>query len=76
MNRVYRLIVGSLLLMLPLSVPSYGWDDRGHMMVAAVAYQKLTPKTKDRVDALLMLNPDRVNWFALIPPGTSAARPR
>jgi|GraSoiStandDraft_41_1057321.scaffolds.fasta_scaffold802878_1 hypothetical protein len=74
MNRVYRLIAGSLLLMIPLSVPSYGWDDRGHMMVAAVAYQKLTPKTKDRVDALLMLNPDRVNWFALIPPGTSAAR--
>ena len=45
MNRVYRLIAGSLLLMIPLSVPSYGWDDRGHMMVAAVAYQKLTPKT-------------------------------
>jgi len=74
MNRGYQLIACALLLMIPLSVPSYGWDDRGHMMVAAVAYQKLTPKTKARVDALLLLNPDRVNWFALIPPGTSAAR--
>jgi hypothetical protein len=44
------------------------------MMVAAVAYEQLTQRTKDRVEALLVLNPDRDNWFALIPPGTSAAR--
>jgi hypothetical protein len=43
-------------------------------MVAAVAYQKLTKKTKDRVTALLMFNPDRVHWFDLIPAGTSAAK--
>jgi hypothetical protein len=44
------------------------------MMVAAVAYQKLTPQAKARVDELLLLNPDRVHWFDLIPDGTSAAR--
>ena len=44
------------------------------LMVAAVAYQKLTPQTRDRVEALLLLNPDRGHWLALIPPGTSAAR--
>jgi len=60
--------------MIALSVPSYGWNSRGHMMVAAVAYQQLTQRTKDRVDALLLLNPDRVHWFDLIPEGTSAAR--
>jgi hypothetical protein len=37
------------------------------MMVAAVAYQKLNQATKDRVDALLLLNPDRDNWLDLIP---------
>src|SRR4030095_16217986 len=71
--------VGSALLTLGLainlgSLPLYAWNNRGHMMVAAVAYQKLTPQAKDRVDALLLLNPDRDNWFELIPEGTSVAR--
>jgi hypothetical protein len=56
------------------SAPAYSWDDEGHMMVAAVAYQRLTQPIKDRVDQLLLLNPDRGNWLTLIPPGTSAAR--
>jgi hypothetical protein len=42
--------------------------------VAVVAYQQLTQWTKDGVDALLMLNPDRVHWFDPIPEGTSAPR--
>jgi S1/P1 Nuclease len=67
-------IACALALLFAGSVPAFGWDDRGHMMVAAVAYEQLTQRTKDRVEALLVLNPDRDNWFALIPPGTSAAR--
>ena len=74
MKKTYRLIARSLILMISLSVPSYGWNNRGHMMVAGVAYKKLTKKTRDRVDALLLLNPDRENWFELIPEGTSIAR--
>jgi hypothetical protein len=74
MKKMYRLIACSLAMMISLSVPSYGWGPKGHMMVAAVAYQKLTQRTKDRVDVLLSLNPDRVNWFDLIPAGTSPAR--
>jgi len=35
------------------------------MRVAAVAYQKLTQQTKDRVDTLLQLNPDHDNWVDL-----------
>ena len=53
---------------------SYAWNSRGHMMVAAVAYQKLMQPIKDRVDALLLLNPDRDNWLTLIPASTSASR--
>jgi len=41
------------------------------MAVAYVAYQQLSPEKKDRVDALLKLNPDRKNWLVLIPKGTS-----
>jgi hypothetical protein len=50
------------------------WDNRGHMMVAAVAYQNLKQPIKDRVDALLLLNPDRDNWLDLIPATTFAPK--
>src|SRR5882762_7638840 len=65
---------GALALLFASSSTSYPWNGRGHMMVAAVAYNKLTPQTKNRVDALLLLNPDRDHWMDLIPAGTSAAK--
>jgi len=36
--------------------PAQTWDDQGHMMVAAVAFDRLTPATKARVAKLLKLN--------------------
>jgi hypothetical protein len=39
------------------------WDSFGHMEVAAVAYEKLAPKTKRRVAALLKLNPSYTYWI-------------
>jgi S1/P1 Nuclease len=74
MKKHARFLSGALTLILITSSTSYAWNSRGHMMVAAVAYQKLTPQTKKRVDALLLLNPDRKNWLALIPASASAAR--
>lgn len=68
------MIACSLALMIALSVPSYGWNNRGHMMVVAVAYIKLNENTRKRVDALLLLNPDRENWFELIPESMSLAK--
>jgi hypothetical protein len=59
MRRQLLPIVLTLVLLVPQSALS--WNSRGHMMVAAVAYQKLTQATKDHVDALLLLNPDRDN---------------
>src|SRR5262245_14511587 len=77
-RRSFRPVAVSILALALLtscaSVPAYAWNNRGHMMVAAVAYQKLTQAKKDRIDALLALNPDRDNWFDLIPAGTSEAR--
>jgi hypothetical protein len=47
------------------------WDGYGHMTVAYVAYQKLTPQTRARATALLKLNPDYNNWVAMMPSGSS-----
>ena len=74
MKRNARFISISLTIILLFSSPSYAWDSRDHMMVAAIAYQKLSQSAKDRVDALLLLNPDRDNRLALIPAGTSSAK--
>lgn len=66
-----RAFVCSLLVAL-LSAPALAWGPIGHMTVAYVAYQKLTPAAKARVRDLLKLNPDYANWEKQIPSGTSA----
>jgi len=38
------------------------WFDGGHMTVAYIAYQNLTPQTRARVDGLLQLNPLYPIW--------------
>jgi len=53
--------------------PAYGWDTYGHMAVAYVAYQKLTPATKARVKVLLSENPKYNEWKGWVPAGTSPA---
>src|ERR1051325_3295197 len=71
MRRVLISLVLSLLTLLPSSVEA--WNNYGHMSVAYVAYQKLTPQTRDKANALLARNPDFPNWMAMVPPGTSRA---
>jgi hypothetical protein len=43
------------------------WNGTGHMTVAYVAYQNLTPQTRARVDQLLTLNPMYATWTAKTP---------
>ena len=52
--------------------PLLAWEPIGHMTVAYIAYQNLTPAAKTRVRELLKLNPDYANWEKQIPAGTSA----
>ena len=59
----------SLLLLTALAAPSYGWNDFGHMTVAYLAYQKLTPAARARVKTLLALNPNHGKWVAAVPAG-------
>jgi S1/P1 Nuclease len=43
------------------------WNDFGHMTVAAVAWQHLTPAARARVGTLLRLNPDYDQWVSGVP---------
>lgn len=42
---------------------SLAWDSFGHMVVAAIAYDHLTPEAKTRVSTLLQLNPNYSDWI-------------
>ena len=44
------------------------WWDGGHETVAYIAYQRLTPATRKRVDALLERNPMYASWTQGIAP--------
>lgn len=72
MKRSLRLAAAALLV-IALNAPAYGWGNVGHMAVAYVAYQKLTPQARRRADALVRLNPRFNSWQGEIPRGTSAA---
>jgi hypothetical protein len=55
----------------PLSVKA--WDSYGHMEVACVAYQHLSPQAKTRVDELIQLNPNYHEWSGWVPARTKTA---
>ncbi len=52
MRFISKVVVLAFLLAAPASAPA--WHDTGHMVVAQVAYLRLTPAAKARVDALLL----------------------
>src|SRR3569832_1551573 len=66
-----RARLAALLVVSPLALgaPAQAWWDEGHMQIAYLAYNHLTPAVKDRADALLKLNPDYPNWIAGAPAG-------
>jgi S1/P1 Nuclease len=45
---------------------AFAWNERGHMSVGYVAYKRLKPATRDRVNALLKLNPKYNDWAAKV----------
>lgn len=62
-----RLLAVVCLALLGLSSPAAAWNDKGHMAVAYVAYQQLTPAVRARVDQLLRVNPFYQRWLRMIP---------
>lgn len=59
----------SFLLLAAFASPALAWDDFGHMTVAYLAYQKLTPAARARANALIKLNPYYDRWAAAVPVG-------
>lgn len=47
--------------------PALAWWDEGHMQIAYAAHKHLDTPVKDKVDALLKLNPDYGKWTAGTP---------
>lgn len=47
------------------------WNSIGHMTVAWVAYQQLTPAERSRAATLLALNPYFDKWKAMVPAGST-----
>ena len=46
---------------------AFAWNDFGHRVAAAAAYQRLTPAVRAQVGRLLKLNPDYGSWIAGVP---------
>lgn len=61
-----RRIVAFLTLALSIFGTSHAlaWNSFGHMTVAAIAYEQLTPAARTKADALLKLNPNYKDWVA------------
>src|SRR4051812_31303923 len=61
-----RFLLGAALA-LTLAAPAAAWNGRGHMIVAARAWQGLTPASRAAVGQLLRLNPMYARWTAGVP---------
>lgn len=51
----------ALLILLPL--PAWAWNAAGHRLVAALAWQEMSPAARERSSALLRLHPDHARWL-------------
>ena len=49
------------------SIPTAAWWDEGHMRIAAMAYELLTPQAKAEANRLIRLNPKYDEWKAAVP---------
>ncbi len=51
-------LLRSLIAILILAVPAAAWNFSGHWIVAEIAYERLTPQARARVDELIRRHPD------------------
>ena len=71
-HNLQRLIVLAVLAIAGMA-RAYAWDSYGHMLVACVAYQNLTPQTAKRANELVQLNPNFTQWSGWVPAGVSSS---
>src|SRR3569833_634619 len=48
-----RIILAAFAAILAVSSPAYCWDKYGHMLIAEIAYENMTPAAQKQVDAIL-----------------------
>src|SRR5487761_2271424 len=71
-----RLVAASVALLLALSPTLSAWNATGHRLIAAIAYDRLNPKTRARVDDLIRRHPDYEKMFLQGAPTDPKARAR
>jgi hypothetical protein len=57
----------AVLAMAAAATPAAAWNGRGHMLVAAVAWDSMTPEARAEAGRLLKLNPAYATWTAGVP---------
>jgi len=57
----------TIMTFLVLTTSAMAWNELGHMIVAASAYDQLTPEVRQKVATLLKLNPKYATWVAGVP---------
>ncbi len=68
-------LVGFFAAWLAILPSAFGWNATGHRIIAAIAYDRLTPKARARVDEMIRHHPDYVA-FIRNAPSDPAARAR
>jgi len=56
-------LLAPLLILITTAGSAFAWGPHGHMLVAAIAWQKLTPPVKAEVTRLLKENPNYDDWI-------------
>jgi len=56
MSKIRSLI--ALVLLCLFAMPAFGWNDSGHKLVAYIAWQKMTPKAREKVNTLFQAAPE------------------
>lgn len=74
--RSLGLLAASTAMLLSLAQPALAWNATGHRLIAAIAYDRLTPKARARVDALIRQHPDYEKILCRDAPADPAARAR
>lgn len=70
--RIVSIAVSAFSLAMLSTAPAGAWWDEGHMQIAAVAYDQLTPTARAKADALIRLHPLYATWAASWPPEKAA----
>jgi hypothetical protein len=52
----------ALFAFLTCAAPAHAWNARGHMMVATIAWDRLSPDARAKASALIKLNPHYAQW--------------